>query len=123
MIGHGKENPIEPLPAWFHALLLGPSGNFIHLQCKVEDLNDWGLAREVTCFCELDQEATELTLQVKVLYEELNLTHNAQTMSKKWLVLTRASQKTIWLKNLLKKVSMPHTSFQHKNSSQQGHLI
>ena len=61
-IGHGKENPIEPLPTWFHALLLRPSSNFIHLQNKVEDLNNWGLAREVTCFHELDQEATELAL-------------------------------------------------------------
>ena len=83
MVRHGKENPIEPIPAWFRTLLLGPSGNFTYLQHEIKDLNDWELAREVTCFCELDQEATDLTLQVKVLYEELNTTHDAWTMSKK----------------------------------------
>ena len=106
MVGHGEKNPIEPIPTWFHALLLGPSSNFAHLQHKIEDLDNWGLAREVTCFCKLDQEATDLALKVEVLYEELNTTRDTQTMSKKRLVLARASQKTAWLENLLKKVSM-----------------
>ena len=90
-VGHGKENPIELIPAWFCALLLGPSGDFTHLQCEIEDLNNWGLAQEVTRFRELDQEATNLTLWVEVLYEELDTTCDAQTMSKKQLVLIRAS--------------------------------
>ena len=93
-VGHGEENPIEPLPAWFHALLIGPSGNFMHLQRKVEDLDDWGMAQEITHFCELNQEATELALQVEVLYEELDVTNDAQTMLEKRLVLSRAAQKT-----------------------------
>ena len=59
-VGHGKENPIEPLPAWFHALLIGPSSNFVHLQRDIGDLDNWGLAREIACFRELDQEAAEL---------------------------------------------------------------
>jgi hypothetical protein len=77
MVGHGEENPIKPIPTWFYTLLLGPSGNLTHLQHKIEDLNDWGLAREVTHFCKLDQEATNLALQVEVPYEELNVTHDA----------------------------------------------
>jgi hypothetical protein len=40
MIGHGKENPIKPLPTWFCALLLGPDGDFVYLQNEVEDLDD-----------------------------------------------------------------------------------
>jgi hypothetical protein len=60
MVGHGEENPIEPLPAWFCALLIGPSSDFMHLQHDIGDLDDWGLAREIARFCELDQEAAEL---------------------------------------------------------------
>ena len=116
-IGHGEDNPIEPIPAWFHALLLRPSSDFTHLQHEIEDLNNCGLAREVTHFHELNQGATDLALQVKVLYEELDTTCNAWTMSEKWLVLARASQKTAWLKNLPRKVSMLHTYSRHKNSS------
>ena len=74
-IGHGEENPMELLPTWFHTLLLGPSGNFVHLHHEVEDLDDWGMAWEITCFYKLDQEATELALQVEVLYKELNVSH------------------------------------------------
>jgi hypothetical protein len=117
MIGHGKENPIKPIPAWFCTLLLRPSSDFAHLQHKIEDLDDWGLARKITRFCKLDQEATDLTLQVKVLYEELNTTCDAQTMSEKQLVLTRVSQKTARLENLLKKVSMLPTYSHCKNSN------
>ena len=117
MIGHGEENPIELLPAWFRALLLGPSSDFMHLQYEVEDLDDWGMAREITHFCELDQEATKLALQVEVLYKELNTTYDARTMSEKRLVLSRAAQKTARLENLLKKVSMLPTYSHRKNSN------
>ena len=42
MVGHGEENPIKPLPAWFRTLLIGPSSDFVHLQCDIGDLDDWG---------------------------------------------------------------------------------
>ena len=53
-VGHGEENPIEPLPAWFCTLLIGPSSDFVHLQHDIGDLDDWGLAREIARFHELD---------------------------------------------------------------------
>ena len=116
-MGHGEKNPIEPLPAWFCALLIRPSGNFVHLQCDIGDLDDWGLAREIACFCKLDQEAAELTTRVNVLHEELNATRDARTMSKKQLVLARVAQKVAQLKNLPKKVSMLPTYSHRKNSN------
>jgi hypothetical protein len=60
-VGHGEENLIEPLPAWFRALLIGPTSDFMHLQRNIGDLDNWGLAREIARFCKLDQEAAELT--------------------------------------------------------------
>ena len=83
MVGHGEENPIEPLPAWFRALLIGPGSDFIHLQHDIGDLDNWGLAREIARFRELDQEAAELAVRVEVLHEELDATCNARTMSEK----------------------------------------
>jgi hypothetical protein len=76
-VGHGEENPIELLPAWFRALLIGPSSDFVHLQRDIGDLDDWGLTREIAHFCELDQEAAELAARVNVLHEELDATRNA----------------------------------------------
>ena len=122
-MGHGKENPIKPIPAWFHTLLLGPSGDFVHLQQEIKDLNNWGLAREITCFHELDQEAAGLAAWVEILYEELNATRDTQTMSEKWLVLSHMAQKAAQLKNLPKKVSMLPTYSRHKNNSWWGRLI
>jgi hypothetical protein len=71
-VGHGEENPIELLPAWFRALLIGPSSDFMHLQHDIGDLDDWGLSREIAHFRELDQEAAELAVRVEVLHEELD---------------------------------------------------
>jgi hypothetical protein len=122
-VGHGEENPIEPLPAWFHALLIGPSSDFVHLQCDIGDLDDWGLAREIAHFRELDQEAAELAARVEVLHEELDTTRDARTMSEKRLVLAHASQKAARLENLLKKVSMLSTHSRRKNDSRRGRLV
>ena len=91
MVGHGEENPIKPLPAWFHALLIGPSSDFVHLQCDISNLDNWGLAREIARFHKLDQEAAKLAAQVEVLHEELDATRDARTMSEKQLVLARTS--------------------------------
>ena len=123
MVGHGEENPIEPLPAWFCALLIGPGSDFIHLQRDIGDLDNWGLAREIARFCELNQEATELAVRVKVLHEELNATRDARTMSEKRLVLACASQKAARLKNLPKKVGMLSTHTRRKNDSRRGRLV
>ena len=122
-VGHGEENPIEPLPAWFRALLIGPASDFVHLQRDIGDLDDWGLAREIARFRELDQEAAELATWVEVLHEELDATRDARTMSEKRLVLTRASQKAAQLENLLKKVGMLSTHSRRKNDSRRGRLV
>jgi hypothetical protein len=122
-VGHGEENPIEPLPAWFRTLLIGPSSDFIHLQRDIGDLDDWGLAREIARFCELDQEAAELAAQVGVLHEELDATRDACTMSEKRLVLAHASQKAARLENLPKKVGMLSTHSRRKNNARRGRLV
>ena len=122
-VRHGEENPIEPLPAWFRALLIGPSSDFIHLQRDIGDLDDWGLAREIARFCKLDQEAAELAARVEVLHEELDATRDARTMSEKRLVLAHASQKAAQLENLPKKVGMLSTHSRRKNDNRRGRLV
>ena len=116
-VGHGKENPIKPLPAWFCALLIGLTSDFVHLQHDIGDLDNWGLAREIARFRELDQEAAELTARVEVLHEELDATRDARTMSEKRLVLARTSQKAVRLENLPQKVGMLSTHSRRKNDS------
>jgi hypothetical protein len=49
----------------------------VHLQRDIGDLNNWGLAREIARFHELNQEAAKLATRVDVLHEELDTTHDA----------------------------------------------
>ena len=95
----------------------------MHLQRNIGNLDDWGLAREIAHFRELDQEAAKLAAQVDVLHEELDVTRDARTMSEKQLVLACTSQKVAQLENLPKKVSMLSTYSHRKNDSRQGRLI
>jgi hypothetical protein len=57
--------PITALPAWFHHLLTGLGGDFHLLQNTVAETDDWGLAREITCYWQIDDDITHLAVKVK----------------------------------------------------------
>jgi hypothetical protein len=118
-----RKTPLNHSPPGSTALLIRPSSDFVHLQHDIGDLDDWGLAREIACFHELDQEAAELTARVEVLHEELDATHDARTMPEKRLVLAHTSQKAARLENLPKKVGMLSTHSRRKNNSRHGRLV
>jgi hypothetical protein len=42
------DSPLKALPNWFRYILTGPGGDFQILQQAVADMDDWGLAREIT---------------------------------------------------------------------------
>jgi hypothetical protein len=46
-------------------MLTGPSGDFQILQQAVANTNDWGLACEITCYRELDDDVTVVTIKIK----------------------------------------------------------
>jgi hypothetical protein len=57
--------PITALPAWFCHLLTRLGGNFHLLQNMVAETDDWGLAREITCYRQIDDDITHLAVKVK----------------------------------------------------------
>jgi hypothetical protein len=58
-------SPIDSLPAWFRHLLTSPGGEFQILQTTVADTDDWGLAREITQYREIDNDATHLAVKIE----------------------------------------------------------
>jgi hypothetical protein len=57
-------SPLEPLLAWFCHILTGPGGDFQILQQAVANTDDWGLAREVTHYHELEDNTATLTIKI-----------------------------------------------------------
>jgi hypothetical protein len=64
--------PINTLPTWFRHLLTGPSGKFQILQTTVADIDDWGLAQEITRYREIDDDITHLTVKIEEYQHDLN---------------------------------------------------
>jgi hypothetical protein len=56
--------PLKPLPLWFHCMLTGPRGDFQLLQQTVANTGDWGLAQEIACYHEINDNinATQASL-------------------------------------------------------------
>jgi hypothetical protein len=58
-------SPITVLATWFCHLLTRLGGDFHLLQNMVADTDDWGLAREITCYQQINDDITCLTVKVK----------------------------------------------------------
>jgi hypothetical protein len=68
------DSPLEPLLAWFHHILTGPGGDFQILQQAMADTDDWGLAREVAHYCELEDDTATLTIKINQYQWDLDAT-------------------------------------------------
>jgi hypothetical protein len=66
--------PLEALPNWFRYLLTGPGGDFQILQQAVADTDDWGLACEIACYRELDNDVTVVAIKIKQYQSDLDAT-------------------------------------------------
>jgi hypothetical protein len=64
--------PIDTLPTWFQHLLTSPNGEFQILQTTVADIDDWGLAQEITRYREIDDNITHLTVKIEEYQRDLD---------------------------------------------------
>jgi hypothetical protein len=63
--------PINALPVWFQHMLTGPGGDFHILQTTVANTDNWGLVQEVTCYREIDDDVTHLTVKIEEYQQDL----------------------------------------------------
>jgi hypothetical protein len=73
-LDYSVDSPLEPLPAWFRHMLTGPGGDFHILQGAVADTEDWGLAREVARYHELDNDITAVAIKIEEYQRDLDAT-------------------------------------------------
>jgi hypothetical protein len=89
---HSTESPLEPLPPWFQHLLTGPGGDFHVLQGAVADTEDWGLAREITQYCELDNDVTAVAIKIEEYQRDLDAARARLSSCETHLTLMRAAE-------------------------------
>jgi hypothetical protein len=62
---YSVDSPLEPLPAWFQHMLTGLGGDFQILQNAVADIGDWGFAREIARYRQLDNDITAVAIKIE----------------------------------------------------------
>jgi len=70
--------PAEPMCPWFLRLLQGSTASYTHLREAADDLGDWGLAADVTCFRQCEDQLCELNATIHSLRAEADLTETLQ---------------------------------------------
>jgi hypothetical protein len=66
--------PLEALPSWFQYLLTGLGGDFQILQQAVADMDNWGLAHEISRYRELDDDVMAIAIKIKQYQRDLDAT-------------------------------------------------
>jgi hypothetical protein len=101
---HSVNSPLEPLPPWFRHLLTGPGGDFHVLQGAVADTEDWGLAREIAQYRELDNDVTAVAIKIEEYQRDLDAARARLSSCETRLTLARAAERLATLENVPRKI-------------------
>ena len=102
---YSVDSPITTLPMWFRHLLTSPGGDFHLLQTTVAETDDWGLAREITQYRQIDDNITHLTVKVKEYQLDLEAVQANLTSCESHLMFARAAERVKTLCNVLRKMT------------------
>ena len=81
-----NEQPLEPLPHWFHTHLWGDDTNFHLLHKAIITLNNWGILTEVQQYRVLDREVAMLHVESHLVDMNLAVSESAKQACEDCLV-------------------------------------
>ena len=88
-----NEQPLEPLPHWFHACLWGNNTNF-HLLCEaIITLDNWGILTKVQQYRVLDREVATLQVESHLVDANLAASESAKQACEDHLVTMQVAEK------------------------------
>jgi hypothetical protein len=85
-------------------LLTGPGGDFHVLQGVVADTEDWGLAREIARYRELNNDVTAVALKIEEYQCDMDTAHACLSSCETRLTLARAAERLATLEGIPRKV-------------------
>jgi len=72
--------PTEPIPAWFHQLLVGSLAVHANFTKAAHQLSDWGVAADIAHYCKLDDNLSCINTELKRLNAEADAVRIAKTI-------------------------------------------
>jgi len=85
-----SSEPIDPLPAWFHQLLVGTPAVHANFAKAAHRLDDWGIAVDITHYRKLDDDLSCINAELEQLEAEAGAIRITKTICKGRLELARA---------------------------------
>jgi hypothetical protein len=100
---YSVDSPLESLLVWFQHMLTSPGGDFQILQEVVADTRDWGYAREVAHYRQLDDKVTAMAVKIEEYQHDLDAARAQLGSCESRLMLARAAERVTTLQNVLRK--------------------
>jgi len=75
-----SSEPIDPLPAWFHQLLVSTPAIHANFTKVAHRLDDWGIAADIARYCKLDDDLSCINTELKRLEAEAGAIRIAKTI-------------------------------------------
>ena len=85
-----SSEPIDPLPAWFHQLLVGTPAVHANFAKAAHRLDDWGVAADIARYHKLDDNLSCINTELEQLEAEAGVIRIAKTICKGQLELACA---------------------------------
>jgi hypothetical protein len=73
-------------------MLTGPGSDFHILQTMVAETDDWGLACEITCYCEINKDVTVLAVKIEEYQQDLDAAHASLMSCESRLMLAHTAE-------------------------------
>jgi hypothetical protein len=73
-------------------MLTGPGGDFQILQQAVANIDDWGLAREIACYCELDDNLMTVAIKIEQYQHNMDAARARLASCESHLMLAQATE-------------------------------
>jgi len=93
--------PIDPLPAWFHQLLVGTPAVHANFAKAAHQLDDWGVAADIACYRKLDNDLSCINTELKWLEAEAGAVRITKTICEGQLELARAPKQLVHMECLV----------------------
>ncbi len=114
------EDPIDPMPWWFKALLHRPSPMFLNLVETACTLDDWGVAADLLRYRTLDEEVNSIELQISCLERDRAAADHTRIICESCLEVSHCSESLAYLESLAPKPSRAGHDKGHSFQNQTG---
>ena len=94
-------NPVEPLPAWFHYTITGPSMAFHSLCQATHKLDNWGVEADLNRYCALEDALYQSLAEAKKHQADTDRYRIAKGLCKAWLEAACATSSLAYMEGLV----------------------